>query len=198
MITISQETIDRISVLLSEVPKGTERALSNAANRAIAKARTETFKGVTSEYKITKKVISEYTKDSIKNATTSDLCATLIFAGKQIPLYKYSLTKPKHPGKGKVFAGQKTAVALEHAFRNQITAKKEGIFERTGRFHYVEHKKTGKIRYREIIKQLMGSSMRSMVSNSVVMDQVYKEAQETFDTRIEQEIERLLAGYGGK
>ena len=36
MITISQQTIDRISVLLSEVPKGTERALSNAANRAIA------------------------------------------------------------------------------------------------------------------------------------------------------------------
>ena len=26
----------------------------------------------------------------------------------------------------------------------------------------------------------------------------YKEAQETFDTRIEHEIERLLAGYGGK
>ena len=185
MITISQETIDRISVLLSEVPKGTERALSNAANRAVAKARTETFKGVTSEYKITKKVISEYTKDSIKNATTSDLCATLIFAGKQIPLYKYSLTKPKHPGKGKVFAGQKTAVALEHAFRNQITTAKEGIFERTGKS-------------RLPIKQLMGSSMRSMVSNAVVMDQVYKEAQETFDTRIEHEIERLLAGYGGK
>ena len=63
--------------------------------------------------------------------------------------------------------------------------KKEGIFERTGKS-------------RLPIKQLMGSSMRSMVSNSVVMDQVYKEAQETFDTRIEHEIERLLAGYGGK
>lgn len=198
MITVSQETIDRISVLLSDVPKGTERALVNAANRGLAKARTEAFKGVTSEYKITKKVISEYTKDSIKNATTSDLCAKLIFVGQQIPLYKYSLTKPKHPGKGKVFAGQKTAVAFEHAFRNWVSDKKEGLFERTGSFHEVEHKKTGKIRYREKIKQIMGSSMRSMVSNAVVMEQVYKEAQETFDKRIEHEIERLLAGYGGK
>lgn len=185
MITISQETIDRISVLLSEVPKGTERALSNAANRAIAKARTETFKGVTSEYKITKKVISEYTKDSIKNATTSDLCATLIFAGKQIPLYKYSLTKPKHPGKGKVFAGQKTARAFEEAFIAKMSSDHIGIFQRTGKA-------------RKPIEQKMGSSMRSMVSNAVVMEQVYKEAQETFDTRIEHEIERLLAGYGGK
>lgn len=185
MITVSQETIDKISTLLSDVPKGTERALYNAANRAIAKARTEAFKGVTKEYKITKKVISEYTRDSIRNATSSDLCATLIFAGQQIPLYKYSLTKPKYPGKGKVFAGQKTAVALEHAFRNQISAKKEGIFERVGKS-------------RLPIEQVMGSSMRSMVSNSVVMDQVYKEAQETFDTRLEHEVERLLAGYGGK
>ena len=184
MITISQETIDRVNTLLSNVPNGSERAMTSAANRAIAKAKTEAFKGVTQEYKIKKGVISEYTKDSIKNATTSDLCATLIFAGQQIPLYKYSLTKPKYPP-GKVFAGQKTAVALEHAFRNQITAKKEGIFERTGKS-------------RLPIKQLMGSSMRSMVSNSVVMEQVYKEAQETFDTRIEHEIERLLAGYGGK
>lgn len=48
------------------------------------------------------------------------------------------------------------------------------------------------------IEEIMGSSMRSMVSNSVVLDQVYKEAQDTFDKRIEHEIERLLAGYGGK
>ncbi|EEI86141.1 hypothetical protein HMPREF0072_1296 [Anaerococcus lactolyticus ATCC 51172] len=185
MITITQDTIDRISNLLVEVPNGTERAMASAANRAIAKAKTESFKGVTKEYKIKRNVIAEYTKDSIKNATTSDLCATLIFAGQQIPLYKYSLTKPKYPGKGKVFAGQKTAVALEHAFRNQITTAKEGIFERTGKS-------------RLPIEQLMGSSMRSMVSNSVVMDQVYKEAQETFDTRLEHEVERLLAGYGGK
>ncbi len=185
MITINQETVDKISDLLAEVLNGTERAMASAANRAIAKAKTESFKGVTKEYKIKRNVIAEYTKDSIKNATTSDLCATLIFAGKQIPLYKYSLTKPTHPGPGKVFAGQKTAVYLEHAFRNQISAKKEGIFERVGKS-------------RLPIKQLMGSSMRSMVSNSVVMDQVYKEAQETFDTRLEHEVERLLAGYGGK
>ena len=185
MITISQETIDKVNTLLSNVPNGAERAMTSAANRAIAKAKTEAFKGVTQEYKIKKGVISEYTKDSIKNATTSGLCATLIFAGKQIPLYKYSLTKPKHPGKGKVFAGQKTARAFEEAFIAKMSSGHIGIFQRTGKA-------------RKPIEQKMGSSMRSMVSNAVVMEQVYKEAQETFDTRIEHEIERLLAGYGGK
>lgn len=184
MITISQETIDKVNTLLSNVPKGAERAMTNAANRAIAKAKTEAFKGVTQEYKIKKGVISEYTKDSIKNATTSDLCATLIFAGQQIPLYKYSLTKQKYPP-GKVFAGQKTARAFEEAFIAKMSSGHIGIFQRTGKA-------------RKPIEQKMGSSMRSMVSNAVVMDQVYKEAQETFDTRIEHEIERLLAGYGGK
>lgn len=185
MITITQETIDRISNLLVEVPNGTERAMASAANRAIAKAKTESFKGVTKEYKIKRNVIAEYTKDSIKNATTSDLCATLIFAGQQIPLYKYSLTKPKYPGGGKVFAGQKTARAFEEAFIAQMSSGHTGIFQRTGKA-------------RKPIEQKMGSSMRSMVSNAVVMDQVYKEAQETFDTRLEHEVERLLAGYGGK
>lgn len=185
MITITQDTIDRISNLLVEVPNGTERAMASAANRAIAKAKTESFKGVTKEYKIKRNVIAEYTKDSIKNATTSDLCATLIFAGQQIPLYKYSLTKPKYPGGGKVFAGQKTARAFEEAFIAQMSSGHIGIFQRTGKA-------------RKPIEQKMGSSMRSMVSNAVVMDQVYKEAQETFDNRLEHEVERLLAGYGGK
>ena len=185
MITITQDTIDRISNLLVEVPNGTERAMASAANRAIAKAKTESFKGVTKEYKIKRNVIAEYTKDSIKNATTSDLCATLIFAGQQIPLYKYSLTKPKYPVGGKVFAGQKTARAFEKAFIGKMQSGHLGIFERTGK-------------KRQPIEEKMGSSMRSMVSNSVVMDQVYKEAQETFDNRLEHEVERLLAGYGGK
>lgn len=185
MITITEETINKVETLLSDIPNGSKIALRNAANRAIGKAKTESFKGVTSEYAIQRKVISEYTKDSIQKASNNDICATLRFAGTQIPLYKYKPTRPKYPGRNKVFAGQKTAAAFEEAFIARMNSGHLGIFEKTGK-------------KRTPIEEKMGSSMRSMVSNSVVLDQVYKEAQDTFDKRIEHEIERLLAGYGGK
>lgn len=184
MIEITQNTIDKVNTLLSGIPQGAEKAFSNAINRTLTTARSEAYKGVTKEYAITRKIINEYTKDTIKKASNSDVCGVLTFSGKQIPLYKYSGVKPKTPGKGKVFAGQKTPKAIEDAFYINVTANKAGIFVREGKS-------------RTPISQLMGSSMRSMVSNAVVMDNIYEKAQETLDKRIDHEIERILAGYGG-
>lgn len=184
MIEVTQDTIDKVNVLLSGISGGAEKVFGNAINRALTTARSQAYRGVTKEYAISKKVITEYTKDTIKKASNSDVCGVLTFSGKQIPLYKYNGVKPKNPGKGKVFAGQKTPKAIEDAFFINVSANKAGIFERVGK-------------ERTPIVQLMGSSMRSMVSNAVVMEEIYDKTQETLDKRIDHEIERLLAGYGG-
>lgn len=55
MITITEETINKVETILSDIPNGAKIALKNAANRAIGKAKTESFKGVTNEYAIQKK-----------------------------------------------------------------------------------------------------------------------------------------------
>lgn len=184
MIEITEDTINRVQTILADVPRGAERALTNAINRSLTMAKSQSYKGVMAEYSIKRGVIKEYTSDSIEKASTGDICGVVRFAGEQIPLYKYSGTRPSAPVKGKVFAGQKSPKAFEHAFYTNVTASKAGIFEREGKS-------------RLPITQIMGSSMRSMVSNAVVMEQVYEETQEMFDKRLEHEIERLLAGYGG-
>lgn len=181
MIEITEDTINKVHTLLSEIPNGAEKVFSRAINRALVTARSEAYKGVTGEYAITRGVIKNYTTDNIKNASAGDTCGVLIFSGKQIPLYKYTTTKPRKPGKGPVFGGQKTAKLISDAFYINVTQKKEGIFKRTSKD-------------RLPIEQLFGSSMRSMVSNTVVMEEVYNKAQETLDKRIDHEISRLLGG----
>lgn len=185
MIEITQETKDRVATILEGIPRGAERAFSNAINRALAVAKTQAYKGVMQEYAIKRSVISEYTKETIKQASSGDVCGTLIFSGRQIPLYKYKPTNPKQaPSRKMVYGGQKSKQALEHAFVTSFQSGHVGIFERVGKNKYP-------------VRELMGSSMRSMVSNAVVIEKVYNKAQEKLDERLEHEISRLLAGYGG-
>lgn len=187
MLEITENTINKVNTLLSDIPNGAERAFANAINRALDKGKNTAYKAVTSEYKLKRSTIDNYTTNKIVKATQGDICGTLVFAGEQIPLYKYEGVKPSGPDKGKstVYAGQKTIQALEHAFYINVTAKKEGIFERD-------------TKRRTPINQLMGSSMRSMVSQPPIMEKVKKDAQETLEKRLDQEINRLLAGYGGR
>lgn len=183
---ISEETKAKVNVLLSEVPKGPEKAFTGAINRALTRARTVIFKEVQGTYAIKKKVLDEYTKTDIQKASTADVCGIIRFAGTQIPLFKYDPTNPKYPIQGMtVRAGQKTATVFENAFIAKMKSGHLGIFERTSKPSLP-------------IKEIMGSSMQAMAGSKEIMEKATEEANKTLDNRIDHEIHRLLNGYGGK
>lgn len=186
MIEISAETVERVETLLAGVPKGAERALSNAMNRGISKVRTGAVKEVKEVYTVQSSAAKKATNTRMKKASTGDLAGYISFAGYKIPLYKFKVT-PKEPGmKKKVMAevkkGSKTP--FEHAFIAQMENGHKGVFER----------ETSK---RFPIEEKMGLAMGQMLENQNVIAKLEKEAQKTVDERITHEIDRLLNGYGG-
>lgn len=186
MIEVSAETIERVEALLAGVPKGAERALSNAMNRGLSKMKTGAAKKVREVYTVQSSAINEATDTRIQKASTGNLAGHIHFSGYKIPLYKFKVT-PKAPGiKKQVKAAVKKGggTAFENAFIAQMKSGHIGVFER----------ETSK---RFPIEEKMGLAMAQMVGNLNVMTKLEKEAQKTVDERIAHEIDRLLNGYGG-
>lgn len=186
MIEISAEAVERVEKLLAGVPKGAERALSNALNRGLSKVKTGATKRVKEVYTVQTGALSAATKIRVQNASTGNLVGQVSFSGVKIALYKFSVT-PKVPGTGsRVFATVKRGEGgtFEEAFIATMQSGHTGVFEREGPKRFP-------------IEEKMGLSAAQMVGNEKVIEAVEKEAQETVNERIEHEIERLLSGYGG-
>ena len=202
MIEVSAEAVERVEALLAGVPKGAERALSNALNRGLSKVKTGASKKVREVYTVQAGAINEATNTRIRRASAGNLAGYISFAGYKIPLYKYKVT-PKAPGIHKrVHATVKKGEGgvLEDAFIAQMASGHIGVFERTGTFNAdnARLQKYGKKnKHTESVEQKMGLAMGQMLGNPKVMEELEKEAQKTVDERIAHEIDRLLNGYGG-
>jgi len=186
-ISIDERQVKRISNILYGIPNGTNRALNNALNRGITTVRSETSKGITRVYDIKPAVVKSDGNIKLRKSTPSSLVGEITFSGFKIPLYKFGVT-PKNPGTGKVVAARQKKSSLMTPFADAFIAKMKsghvGIFER-------------KRDSRFPVEEIMGSSVAQMAGDTVVYDEVEKKAQETIDKRVEQEITRLLNGYGG-
>lgn len=186
MIEISAETIQRVETLLTGVPKGAKRALSNAMNQGLSKIRTRAAKKVREVYTVQSSAINKATNTKIQKISMGDLAGFISFAGYKIPLYKFKVT-PKAPGiKKQVTATVKKGggTPFEHAFIAQMKNGHIGVFERETSKHFP-------------IEEKMGLAMAQMVGNLNVMTELEKEAQKTVDERVVYEIDRLLNSYGG-
>lgn len=186
MIEISEETIDRVTKILAGVPKGVERALSNAINRGLSHSRTQAFQEVRQVYAVKQGDLSRATVTREQKASTGSLAGYISFSGVKLPLYKFNVS-PKVPKKSRhVKAGllKGSWTAFEHAFIAQMNSGHIGIFERetTKRFP---------------IDQIMGLSGAQMVGNTEIEEKMSKEARSKFEERLDHEIDRLLNGYGG-
>lgn len=186
MIEITSEALERVETLLAGIPKGAERALSNAMNRGLSKVKTGATKRVKAVYTMQSSAINSATSTRISRASTGNLAGYISFSGYKIPLYKFSVT-PKAPGiKRNVKAAVKKGggTTFEHAFIAQMKSGHIGVFER----------ETSK---RFPIEEKMGLAMAQMVGNQKVIAELEEEAQKTVNERLEHEIDRLLNGYGG-
>jgi hypothetical protein len=186
MIEITSETIERVETLLAGVPKGAERAFSNAINRGLSHTKTQAFKQVKKVYAVKQEALTAATKTQIRKASTGNLAGYVSFSGVKIPLYKFSVS-PKEPGKKqKVRAGvmKGGGAVFEDAFIARMSNGHTGIFERL----------TSK---RFPIEEKMGLSAAQMVGNEANIELLTQEAQEKVDERLKHEIDRILNGYGG-
>lgn len=185
-VQIDAETMERVEAMLAQVPKGAERAFSNAINRGLSKVKTGAFREVKRVYTVQGSALSSATSTNIKKASTGDLAGHVHFAGYEIPLYKFNVT-PKKPGTGKqVSATMKRGggAVYDDAFIAEMKSGHIGVFHRETRKHLP-------------ISEYMGLSAAHMVGETAVTEKLQEEAQKTVDERVMHEVERLLNGYGG-
>lgn len=184
MIEISVEDMKKAQKLLAGIPRGTERAFSNAINRGISHTKTQAFKEVKKVYAVKQSQLNGATVTRSQKASTGSLTGYIEFSGVKIPLYQFNVS---HSGSGKkVRAGLKKGswTAFDHAFVAQMKNGHIGIFERVGT-------------KRLPIEEIMGLSGAQMVGNGEIVEKLTKEAQEKVNERVEHEINRILNGYGG-
>ena len=73
-VQIDAETMERVEAMLAQVPKGAERAFSNAINRGLSKVKTGAFREVKRVYTVQSSALSSATSTNVKKASTGDLC----------------------------------------------------------------------------------------------------------------------------
>ncbi len=185
MIEISSEAIERAEALLAGIPKGAERAFSNAINRAVTYSKTKAFKEVRKVYAVKQGDLNAKTATRVQKASAGNLAGYVSFSGVKLPLYKFKVT-PKTATKGKkVQAGvmKGGGAIFDNAFIANL-GKGMGVFERLTSKRYPT-------------EELMGLSAVQMVENEVIIGQLEKEAQDKVNERVMHEIDRILNGYGG-
>lgn len=186
MIEVTSETIDRVETLLAGIPKGAERAFSNAINRGLSKVKTGATSRVKQVYTVQSSALSAATNTRIGKASTGNLAGYVSFSGAKIPLYKFSVT-PKQPGSGKkVRAAVKKGggTVFDDAFIAEMRSGHVGVFERVGR-------------KRLPVEEFMGLSAAQMIGNENIIEELEAEAQKVVNERLQHEIDRILNGYGG-
>lgn len=202
MIEITSEDVERVEKILTDVPGGAKRALSNAMNRGLQKVRTAAFKEVRGVYNVQNAALKEATSTRIQRASGNNMVGSISFSGVKIPLYKFKVT-PQAVGtgttvKGSLEKGHMTEFA--HAFIAMMDRGHIGVFERKGiqgiKSRLQEANGKGN-KHTEKVGEIMGLSAAQMIGNGEVIKKVESETQETISARIDHEIDRILNGYGG-
>lgn len=201
MIDVTTEGVERAEKLLAGIPKGAERACSNAINRGLSHLKTQAFKEVREVYAVKLSDLKSVTATQVQKAGGQNPVGYVNFSGMKIPLYKFKVS-PTSPGsKQKVKAGVKIGggATFENAFIARMLTGHIGVFERNGKQsidkRLAKSKKPNK--YTEKIEEKMGLAAGQMIKNEDILEELTEQAQEKVNERLEHEIYRILNGYGG-
>lgn len=168
-----QETIERANKILAGIPGGVTKAITSASKRAGDQGKTKAGTFVAQEYTIGKGVFMSETKTRLQISEGF----TLSFEGSVIPLKRFRARDQRPKG---VYASVKRGSGgrLPHAF----TGPGGHFFERVGTSRLPIEKK-------------FGPSTGQMMQNDEIIEQMDQVISETFEQRMEVEINRLLAGF---
>lgn len=176
--------LDRANKILAGLGSGAAiRATYYAGKRAAEKARTEAGRLAASEYTISKGIFMANTnsnrKVSVSGGSGGTSSISISFAGSVLPLLKFKTRVSK---KGGVITQVKrgSSATLQHAFA--VSQYGGNIFERIGAARFP-------------IEGLYGPSTGHMMQNEKVSEEMGTIILDTFNERMEVEINRILNGW---
>lgn len=200
------KSLERISTILQNVPNGTSRALSAIMQRATPKVKKVSLDGMTSVFDISKADIRNRKNTVIKTGVkklSGGVMGYIQYTGYQIPLIRFGvkpgnvrrqrarvpvmvdgrwfMTSPGVPIKARQ-RKDRPFTPFKNAFVAQVGSH-IGLFERDTRQGLP-------------IREIVGASAAHMASAADVMEEAEQAVYETIDKRVEQEISRILEGYG--
>ena len=174
--------IDQLKRILADVPKGTPKALAGAMNRSMLSARTVASKETRARYNVKASDIKAATR--IQKANYSTMQATLVFSEKARSLMKFdpsSKSPTQYP----------TIVSVK--VKKKRSSVKGGFIASGPKGGTTMFKREGKTRLP--IAKLHGPSIPQMVGNESVVDKMGEKLLSTLETRLDHEVDRLLAGH---
>lgn len=186
VVEVAEDSLDRVSKILSGIPGGVHKAVGSALARAAQSGRTIAARAVSKEYVISQGQFQKHTRNinHFQKNNGSSIEIVFGFRGAVIPLIQFDTTVNST---GRVQTRVMRASAketLDKAFVAKA-GKHTGLFER-------------ETYARLPIRELFGpSTTQMMYSNEAVMDEIDEKMAETYEKRIEVEITRILNGYGG-
>lgn len=177
--------LERVNKLLAGVPGGVFKATSAALKRAGDTAKTKAGQFAAAEYTISKGDFMHNVNEKTRVSGDSGGVASLqiSFAGSVLPLLTFN-TKFSRDGYVQTQVKRNGgAASLEHAFVARIFGQ-TAVFERVGAPRFP-------------VEQKYGPSTGHMMQNEQVIEKMEQTILETYETRIEHEILRVLNGWGG-
>lgn len=200
-IEIKSLGLKEIELILGGMKEKAPSVLYNVANRVASNVRKNLSKEVLKKYGIKSADVKKTV--SMKRASKADPSCYVTTVGGTIQLYKFK-TKPKDvvSTKGiKVSKRKKVKVKVlkssslkesKHSFIQRMANGHVGVFRRKLASSGIKNTISNKSRYSEI-KELHGPSVPQMVSNEEVINNIYKDAEVTYNKRINHEINRILS-----
>ena len=184
VVDVAEADLDRVQKLLAGITGGWQKAVGSALSRAAAAGRTEAKRPVLAEYAIDQSTYLRETRtiNHFERSADGSISVAFAFAGYVIPLLRFNTSVDSS---GRVVTQVKrngAAETLNHAFKAQM-GPHIGIYERTGAGRWP-------------VKELYGpATPQMMYSNEAVMDAVEEKMADTYNRRIEHEVDALLNGW---
>lgn len=180
-------SIDRANKLLRHINNGSGaiKAVYAALKRAGERAKTEAGRFAAQEYTLNKGSFMSHTnmKSVVHGGSGGAASVSITFAGSVIPLLEFSTHYSRGGHLTTTVKRSGGAATLEHAFAVPM-------FGPVAVFEHINQT-------RGPVEQKFGPSTGQMMQNDKIIEQMEKTITETFDQRIDHEISRILAGYGG-
>lgn len=178
-----QLKLDRANRILAGIPSGVWKAAHGAIGRAAEKAKTESGRFAAEQYTISKGQFMSHvrTKTKLSGGSGGVASARILFAGSVIPLIEFQ-TRFSKEGGVTVSVKKGGGGNLAHAFVANIGGT--NIYERVGKARFPVEKK-------------YGPSAAHMMAEETVVENMEHVIVDTFNSRIEHEITRVLNGWGG-
>lgn len=179
VVDIDKKNIQDVENRLGFFYKQAPNAISRALNRAATNVNSNIKKEVRNEYNIKAGDINETL--SVTKASKMSLVAQVKSSGALIPLDKFKVSpktvNPKRKGQIKIGVKKDGLKTVMGAFVADINGKK--VFQRESKS-------------RLPIKKLFGPSVPQMLGNEEIRVEIERQGQETFENRLDHEINRIL------